>query len=63
MGDVHLAQDTKLDRNVALRILPADVAAHPDRMKRFVTEAKAVAASQIPHLIPHHNILRVRTFR
>ena len=36
MGEVYLAQDTKLDRNVALKILPAEVAAHPDRMKRFV---------------------------
>jgi len=36
MGEVYLAQDTKLDRKVALKILPAEVAAHPDRMKRFV---------------------------
>ena len=36
MGEVYLAQDTKLDRKVALKILPAEVAAHQDRMRRFV---------------------------
>ena len=35
MGEVYLAQDTKLDRKVALKILPADVAADPKRMQRF----------------------------
>jgi len=36
MGEVYLAQDTKLDRKVALKILPAEVAVHQDRMRRFV---------------------------
>src|SRR5213075_846263 len=43
MGEVYLAQDTRLDRKVALKILPDDVAADPDRMKRFVQEAKAAS--------------------
>ena len=35
MGEVYLAQDTKLDRKVALKILPAEVAANEERMRRF----------------------------
>src|SRR5437588_4630157 len=56
MGEVYLAQDTKLDRKVALKILPADVAAHPDRMKRFVQEAKAASALNHPNMITIHEI-------
>jgi serine/threonine protein kinase len=44
MGEVYLAQETKLDRKLALKILPADLAANQDRMRRFVQEAKAAAA-------------------
>lgn len=43
MGKVYLAQDTKLDRRVALKVLPAEVASNRDRMERFVREAKAAA--------------------
>jgi serine/threonine protein kinase len=42
MGEVYLAQDTRLDRKVALKVLPANVAADRTRMRRFVQEAKAV---------------------
>jgi serine/threonine protein kinase len=55
MGEVYLAEDTKHDRKVALKILPADVAAHPDRMKRFVTEARAVPALNHPSSQHHHD--------
>ena len=46
MGQVYLAQDTKLDRKVALKTLPADLASQADRMRRFVQEAKAAAAPE-----------------
>src|SRR5262245_34059176 len=39
MGQVYLAEDTRLARKIALKVLPPDVALDPDRMKRFIIEA------------------------
>ena len=50
MGEVYLAQDTKLDRKVALKILTSALAANQDRMRRFVQEAKCAAALNHPNI-------------
>src|SRR2546430_371916 len=50
MGEVYLAEDMRLHRKVALKILPAAVASNQDRMRRFEQEATAAAALNHPHI-------------
>src|SRR5207244_1768296 len=50
MGEVYLAEDAELHRKVALKVLPSEVAAHPDRMRRFKQEAAAAAALNHPNI-------------
>jgi eukaryotic-like serine/threonine-protein kinase len=45
MGEVYRARDTRLGREVAVKVLPADVADDADRLRRFEQEAKAVSAA------------------
>jgi serine/threonine protein kinase len=50
MGEVYRARDTKLDREVAIKILLAALAQHPDRLARFEREAKVLAALNHPNI-------------
>ncbi len=51
MGEVYLAQDLKLSRKVALKLLPAKFTADPERIRRFEQEARAVSALNHPNLV------------
>ena len=51
MGEVYLAEDTRLDRTIALKILPADVASDKRRMQRFKQEAKLVSSLNQPNIL------------
>jgi len=56
MGEVYKARDTRLERTVAIKVLPADVSADPDRRARFEREAKSIAALAHPHICTLHDV-------
>ena len=56
MGEVYRARDTRLDRTVAIKILPTGLSADPDRRARFEREARAVAALSHLHRCTLHDI-------
>ena len=56
MGEVYRARDTKLDRDVALKILPEAFASNPERLARFEREAKTLAALNHPHIAHIHGL-------
>jgi serine/threonine protein kinase len=58
MGEVYKARDTRLDRTVAIKVLPATLAGDPERRARFEREARAVAALSHPHICTLHDIGR-----
>src|SRR5262245_10703922 len=58
MGEVYKAKDTRLNRTVAVKVLPEHVAAHPDSKHRFEREAKALAALSHPHICPVFDVGR-----
>ncbi len=55
MGEVYKAKDTRLDRFVAVKVLPEHLAKHPDSLARFEREAKAVAALSHPNILAIHD--------
>lgn len=61
MGEIYKALDTSLDRYVALKILPADLVRDPDRVRRFVQEAKAASALNHPNIVTIHEIGQVES--
>ena len=56
MGEVYRARDTKLDRDVAIKVLPEDFAADPDRLARFEREAKLLASLQHSNIGAIHGL-------
>ena len=50
MGEVYRATDTKLDRDVAIKILPEEISQDPDRRRRFIKEAKTASSLNHPHV-------------
>ena len=54
MGEVYLAEDTRLNRRVALKILPAALTGSKERLKRFEREARAISALNHPNILTIH---------
>src|SRR6516165_3225706 len=56
MGEVYLAQDTQVDRQVALKVMSAELAKDPNQRKRLRNEAKAVSGLSHPHICTVHGV-------
>src|SRR5262245_4792918 len=56
MGEVYRARDTRLKRDVALKVLPAHFTTNPDRLARFQREAEVLAALNHPHIAHIHGV-------
>jgi hypothetical protein len=56
MGEVYRARDTRLDRDVAIKVLPATRTTDPDRLRRFEQEARTIAALSHPNILGLHDI-------
>ena len=56
MGEVYRARDSRLGRDVAIKVLPSDVTADPERLRRFEQEARAVASLNHPNILAVYDI-------
>ncbi len=56
MGEVYKARDTRLDRTVAIKVLPEDLASDPERQRRFEREAKTISSLNHPHICTLYDI-------
>jgi serine/threonine-protein kinase len=56
MGEVYRARDTRLDRTVAIKVLPAHLSSDPDRRERFDREARAISSLNHPHICTLHDV-------
>jgi serine/threonine-protein kinase len=57
MGEIYLAQDTRLCRQVVIKVLPDSVSADPERRRRFLHEARAASALNHPNIVTMHDVL------
>src|SRR5678809_1441973 len=56
MGEVYRAKDLRLGREVAVKVLPAEVSSSPDRLARFEREARTVAGLNHPNIVTLHSV-------
>jgi eukaryotic-like serine/threonine-protein kinase len=56
MGEVYRARDTRLDRTVAIKVLPEHLSSNPQLRERFDREAKAISSLSHPHICPLYDV-------
>jgi eukaryotic-like serine/threonine-protein kinase len=62
MGVVYLAREVQLDRDVAIKVLPAHLAQMPEARERFIREARTAAGLSHPHIVPIHRVSEANGF-
>ena len=56
MGEVYKARDTRLDRTVAIKVLPEDIASDPELRQRLEREARAISSLDHPHICALYDV-------